>query len=136
MLNLSVICPEGSIYEGIVEEVLVPGAVSSFSILKNHAPMVSELSIGLVVIKEKEKKIKFSIESGFVEILNNQVTALVENILYIDDINAKNEELKLQKLLILATSSDIEYERKQRKIKICRMNIHLANDIRSKSLIQ
>jgi len=49
--------------------------------LDKHAPLVSALKAGnLKVLKDKAMKnvSNYSIQSGFVEVLNNKVTVLVE----------------------------------------------------------
>ncbi len=128
MLKLSVISPEGPIYEGEANMLVVPGLFSNFSILKNHTPLVSELDVGIFIIYAREEKIKFSVEGGFIEVLNNSVTALVEKVLYPDDVSLREEEAEFKKLLALTTTSDIEYVEKDRKIKTRRTNILLAQE--------
>jgi len=48
--------------------------------LEKHAPLISALKAGTVkVIDGKQQDLaRFSIQGGFVEVLNNQVTVLVE----------------------------------------------------------
>ena len=47
--------------------------------LDNHAPLVSALKPGqLKILVEQNRNELFSIQSGFVEVLNNKVTVLVE----------------------------------------------------------
>jgi F-type H+-transporting ATPase subunit epsilon len=49
-------------------------------VLEKHAPLISALKAGVVkVVGNKQQDLaKFSIQGGFVEVLNNQVTVLVE----------------------------------------------------------
>ncbi|MDZ7718725.1 MAG: ATP synthase F1 subunit epsilon [Balneolaceae bacterium] len=71
--------PEGSRFEGQVEGVRVPGSSGDFQMLHNHAPIVSSLGIGKIVIKQKgEKELNFAVSGGFVEMSNNQLTILAE----------------------------------------------------------
>ena len=59
--------------------VQLPGITGLFEILEKHAPLVSALGKGNVkILKDKNNFENFSIESGFVEVLNNKVTVLVE----------------------------------------------------------
>ena len=126
MLKLSVLCPEGPIYEGEADMLMAPGLMSNFSVLKDHAPLVSELDVGIFTIYTGEKEIKFSIEGGFIEVCNNSITALIERVLYSDDINVEEEKTEFEKLLVLTTTSDVEYAEKARNIKTRRVNIRLA----------
>jgi len=58
----------------------MPGLTGSFEVLEKHAPLISALKAGTVkVLGNKQQDLaKFSIQGGFVEVLQNQVTVLVE----------------------------------------------------------
>ena len=58
----------------------MPGINGSFEVLDRHAPLVSALKPGrLKVLKDKQNSlVNFDIQGGFVEVLNNKVTVLVE----------------------------------------------------------
>lgn len=76
---LEILTPEKKLYSGEVYGVLLPGITGSFEILDKHAPLVSALGKGnLKILKEKNKFEHYVIQSGFVEVLNNKVTVLVE----------------------------------------------------------
>lgn len=79
-MNLEILSPEKKIYSGDVYGVQLPGISGSFEILEKHAPIVSALKAGrLKVLKDKQNHIaNFDIKGGFVEVLNNKITVLVE----------------------------------------------------------
>ena len=80
-MNLEILTPEKKLYSGEVYGVQMPGISGSFEVLDKHAPLVSALKAGkLKVLKDKSQKNVswFTIQSGFVEVLNNKVTVLVE----------------------------------------------------------
>ncbi len=80
-MNLVILSPDQQIFAGPVKSVKVPGANGSFEMLENHAPIVSALSKGAVqVVKSDNSKMNLTIESGFVEILNNEVSLLVSGV--------------------------------------------------------
>ena len=58
----------------------MPGISGSFEVLEKHAPLVSALRAGRIkVLKDKQNHFSFfEIQGGFVEVLNNKVTVLVE----------------------------------------------------------
>ena len=47
-LHLNIVSPEKEIFDGEVDSVTLPGAMGSFTILPQHAPIVSSLKAGLV----------------------------------------------------------------------------------------
>ncbi len=76
---LEILTPEKKIYSGDVYGVLLPGIAGLFEVLDKHAPLVSALGKGnLKILLDKNKAGNYSIQSGFVEVLNNKVTVLVE----------------------------------------------------------
>jgi F-type H+-transporting ATPase subunit epsilon len=79
-MNLEILTPEKKLFSGEVYGVQMPGISGSFEVLEKHAPLVSALKAGrLKVIKDKQNNFAhFDIQSGFVEVLSNKVTVLVE----------------------------------------------------------
>jgi F-type H+-transporting ATPase subunit epsilon len=78
-MQLDILTPNGKTYSGDVLGVQLPGLTGSFEVLNNHAPLVSALKAGkLKVLVDKSKNQFFEIEGGFVEVLNNKVTVMVE----------------------------------------------------------
>lgn len=45
-LHLNIVSPEKELFNGEVESVTLPGTMGSFSILPQHAPIVSSLGTG------------------------------------------------------------------------------------------
>lgn len=80
-MNLIVLTPEKEIYQGKITSVKVPGINGSFEILNNHAPIVAALGNGDVrIIDDKNEKIVFNIKRGFIEVLKNEVSLLVQGV--------------------------------------------------------
>jgi len=79
-MNLEILTPEKKLYSGDVYGIQMPGISGSFEVLDKHAPLVSALKAGRVkVLKDKQHHFDYyDIQGGFVEVLNNKVTVLVE----------------------------------------------------------
>lgn len=77
-MNLIIVSPESTIYQGEVSSVTPPGTSGAFEVLDNHAPLISSLKTGEVIIKDAEGEKKIGILSGFVEVANNEVSICVE----------------------------------------------------------
>ncbi|WP_207495485.1 ATP synthase F1 subunit epsilon [Aridibaculum aurantiacum] len=78
-MTLEILTPERKLYSGEVYGVQLPGIDGLFEILDKHAPLVSALKKGnLKVIVDKTTSSNYSIQGGFVEVLNNKATVLVE----------------------------------------------------------
>ncbi|QEC40778.1 MULTISPECIES: ATP synthase F1 subunit epsilon [Chitinophagaceae] len=79
-MNLEILTPERKLFSGDVYGVQLPGISGLFEVLDKHAPLVSALKAGkMKVLKDKSNHVVFyDIQGGFVEVLNNKVTVLVE----------------------------------------------------------
>ncbi len=78
-MTLEILTPEKKIFSGEVYGVQLPGIGGMFEVLEKHAPLVSALKQGkLKILKNKNSTSLYSIQSGFVEVLNNRATVLVE----------------------------------------------------------
>lgn len=101
-MKISVLTPDKKVFEGNIVSVKVPGTHGEFQVLQNHAPIVSSLEKGKVEIVTAQgsheyyddetgsiktaddpgKKMTFSISKGFIEVLDNDVSLLVEDITF------------------------------------------------------
>ena len=77
--QLSVISAESKVFEGEVENVLVPGMVGDFLVLSDHAPCISSIRPGFLEFSDgTSKKQKYFVSGGIVEVTNNMVSVLVD----------------------------------------------------------
>ena len=79
-MNVEILTPERKVFSGEVYGVQLPGVTGLFEVLDRHAPLVAALKAGrLKILKDKSQHVNFfDIQSGFVEVLNNKATILVE----------------------------------------------------------
>ena len=78
-MTLEILTPEKKIFSGEVYGVQLPGISGLFEVLDKHAPLVSALKAGkMKILKSKSDMVHYTIQSGFVEVLNNKATVLVE----------------------------------------------------------
>ncbi|AWO00885.1 ATP synthase F1 subunit epsilon [Chitinophaga alhagiae] len=76
---LEILTPERKLYTGDVYGIQLPGVDGSFEVLDRHAPLIAALGKGkMKVLKDKNQAEHYTIEGGFVEVLNNKATVLVE----------------------------------------------------------
>ena len=80
-MEISVLSPDKEIFTGAIQSVKVPGVTGQFEILANHAPVVSALVEGNVRIRKSDgSDMVFSIQKGFIEVLYNEVSLLVQGV--------------------------------------------------------
>jgi F-type H+-transporting ATPase subunit epsilon len=78
-VNLEVITPEKTLYQGEINLVNVPGSKGSFTVLKNHAPLISTLEKGELRIETTDKRTEIiEIEGGIIEVRKNKIIVLAD----------------------------------------------------------
>lgn len=79
-MTLEILTPERKLFSGDVYGVQMPGISGLFEVLDRHAPLVSALKAGRIkVLRDRQAHTSYyEISGGFVEVLNNRVTVLVE----------------------------------------------------------
>jgi F-type H+-transporting ATPase subunit epsilon len=90
-MQLEILTPEKKLFSGSVYGIQMPGISGSFEVLEKHAPLVGALKAGRVkVLKDKaagsggQHVTYYDIQGGFVEVLNNNVTVLVEGAVVVE----------------------------------------------------
>ena len=78
--ELSIISAESKVFEGKVENILVPGMVGDFLVLSNHAPCISSIRPGFLEFSEGiSDKQRYFVSGGIIEVINNNVSVLVDS---------------------------------------------------------
>jgi ATP synthase F1 epsilon subunit len=75
-LQVSILTPEKPFWNGEAEEIILPTETGEMGILKNHAPIVTGLDVGAMLIKTKEEWSSVAIMGGFALVKKNKVTVL------------------------------------------------------------
>ncbi len=84
-MELEILTPEHKVYSGKVYGVQLPGTEGSFEILENHAPIIASLGKGkMKVLKDKTHTETYEISGGFIEMLNNKASVLIEDATALD----------------------------------------------------
>jgi len=80
-MKIEIITPERKVFEGEIKSVRVPGKKGSFQVLKDHAPIISTLEAGSVIIIDQADVVKeFKINGGVVEVRSNRIILLAESV--------------------------------------------------------
>ena len=74
--QLSIITANGEVFNDQVDSLVAPGALGSFGVLSNHAPLVTSLRGGPLTVTQNGIKNYFAISSGVLEV-NDQNSVLL-----------------------------------------------------------
>ena len=77
-MRIKIITPSEALFEGEAESVTLPGTMGSFMVLNNHAPIISSLESGKVVVRTQDGSRDYPLNSGFVEVRDNIIIVCIE----------------------------------------------------------
>ena len=107
-LNVAVVTPEGSAFEGTAESVVVPGHDGEVAFLRGHAPFVGAIGCGELRVKTPEGEMRrWYLEGGVAQVLDDDVAILADGILPAADVDAAQAQKDLDEAL--ATDNDLRF---------------------------
>jgi F-type H+-transporting ATPase subunit epsilon len=91
--DVSLVTPDGAVFQGEAEMLIVPGAAGEIGVLARHAPLVATLKSGSTRVHLGANEIlEFATGPGFFKVETDVALALVDdavNVKEIDDARAK-----------------------------------------------
>ena len=76
-LNLRVLAPDQSVFDGSADEVILPSTSGQLGILTGHVSMITALDSGVLRLREGNTWVSIAVSGGFAEVEANAVTVLV-----------------------------------------------------------
>ncbi|MEB3304807.1 MAG: ATP synthase F1 subunit epsilon [Cyanobacteriota bacterium] len=76
-LNLRVLAPDQSVFDGSVDEVILPSSTGQLGVLTGHVSMITALDSGVLRLREGSSWKAIALLGGFAEVEANEVTVLV-----------------------------------------------------------
>jgi len=114
-IKVSVVTPDGPVYEADVEMVSAKAKSGELGILPGHIPMVAPLNIGAVRLKKGGNTELVAVSGGFLEVRPDRVTILAqaaEKAADIDVMRARAAKERAEKRL-QSKQEDIDFKRAQ-----------------------
>jgi F-type H+-transporting ATPase subunit epsilon len=76
--QLEIVTPSRLLVKDAAEEAQIPGLSGYLGILPGHAPLITELAVGVITYKASGATHTLSVAWGFMEVLPDKVTILAE----------------------------------------------------------
>ena len=81
MYNLQILTPEEVFFNDDVVALIAPGEQGYLGILTDHAPLITSLKEGIVIITHADNtKTYYDVSNGFLEVNNNKASIILESI--------------------------------------------------------
>lgn len=95
--SFELVSPERLLFTGEVESVVVPGTEGEFTVLKDHAPLMSTLKPGIVTIAESSsKQSQLFVRGGFADVNPAGLTILAETAVPLNELDAASIDAEIK----------------------------------------
>lgn len=95
--HLQIIALDKITYEDDVDVVVLPGADGQLGILPRHAPVVTILQPGEILVRKGGEEIPFAVSGGFAQISPERVTILADAAEHAEEIDIERAEAARQR---------------------------------------
>ena len=129
-LQLEIVTPEKMVVNEAAEEAQIPGLNGYLGILPGHAPLISELGVGVITYRAGGATKTLSVAWGFAEVLQDKVTILAETAERPEEIDVARAQQAKERAEQLLKSNDPElnYDRAQDDLKRAETRLKVATE--------
>lgn len=111
-IHCDIVTQERTVYSNEVDYISLPGSEGVMGVLPNHAPLLTALNFGEVMVRIKGDEEYFAIGGGFAEIRPDRVVILANSAEQADDIDLERARHAREKAEeAMATGVRIDAER-------------------------
>jgi F-type H+-transporting ATPase subunit epsilon len=131
-LDCEILTPEGRVFEGRAQMVVVPGVEGELGVLPRHAPIIARLKVGEVRVKlEGNEWRSWAINEGYFKMQFDKATVLVEDAVAATDIdvaqaNADAESARARIAEAAGGDSELDRFRAERDLLYAENRIRIA----------
>lgn len=95
-IQVEIVTPRRQLFGGEVEMITLPGVEGEMGVLHNHAPLLTLLDIGAIVLHHTDGREEFiAVSGGVVEVRPNKVVILARSAERADEIDIERAEAAL-----------------------------------------
>ncbi|WP_335872984.1 F0F1 ATP synthase subunit epsilon [Bacillus sp. 2205SS5-2] len=129
-LKVSIVTPDGPVYESDVEMISTKAQSGELGILPGHIPMVAPLEIGAVRLKNGGNTELVAVSGGFLEVRAEQVTILAQAAEKAEGIDLKRaEEARVRaEQRMQAQKDDVDFQRAELALKRAMNRINVRSN--------
>jgi F-type H+-transporting ATPase subunit epsilon len=91
-LQITILTPQRPFWTGQAEEIILPTETGEMGVLKNHAPIITGLDVGAMLVRTNQEWSSYAIMGGFALVKQNQVTILANEAEASEKINAEEAQ--------------------------------------------
>jgi F-type H+-transporting ATPase subunit epsilon len=124
--NCTVLTPERAVLKTTADFVAIPAHDGEIGILRDRAPLLCRLGIGIVRMETDQGQQRLFVDSGFAEVRDNQLTILTEDALLPDQVNIEAEKAAQAAAEARQATTEEEHEARQQELARTNAKLKLA----------
>lgn len=93
--KFELVSPERVLMSSDAEQVVVPGVEGQFTVLPDHAPVISTLAPGVIQVTTPDAKKGIFVQSGFADVTADSLTILAERAFIVDEVDPRQIQEEL-----------------------------------------
>lgn len=91
-IRCEIVSQDRVVFSGDADIVILPGVEGEMGILPNHAPLLTALRYGIIVVRKQGEEQYFTVAGGVAEVQPDQVTVLADAAENVMEINIQRAE--------------------------------------------
>ena len=134
-MQLEIITAEEQVYDGEVELVVAPGIEGELGILAHHAPLMTALQPGEILIRKDGEETYLAVTGGFLEVMGNKVTILADACERSDEINEERAQIAVDRATerMANQGTDIQLERAVASVRRAQVRLNVVRRRRTRA---
>ena len=134
-MRLEIITAEQRIYDDEVELVVAPGLDGQLGILPHHAPLMTALQPGEILIRKDGVETYLAVTGGFMEVIGNKVTVLADACERSDEIDEARAQEAVERAQerLAHQETDVQLEQAVASMRRAQVRLNVARRRRPRS---
>ena len=128
-ISLEVVTPDRRVVQETVEEVQVPGSQGYMGVLPGHAPLMTELGVGMLSYRRRGEWFYLTAIRGFAEVLAGRVIVLAERAERAEEIDverARRAAARAEERLAHLLDPEVNWERAKAALERALVRVQVA----------
>ena len=127
-MQLQIITAEREVFSGEVDALVAPGIEGQLGILPRHAPLMTILQPGELMVRSAGEESFLALSGGYMEVLGNQVIILADAAEDVDEIDETRAQAAMEQAQqrIANRESDVELEQAVASLRRAQVRVTVA----------
>ena len=127
-MQLQIITAEREVFSGEVDALVAPGIEGQLGILPRHAPLMTILQPGELMVRSDGEESFLALTGGYMEVMGNQVIILADAAEDVDEIDEARAQAAMEQAQqrIANRESDVELEQAVASLRRAQVRVTVA----------